>query len=113
MTAPARPKKRPPRFVRGDFLRGPIPWPWLLKAMALPGQALAVGLVLWREVGMTNSRTVSVNHARFGKCGITPRVSRFALENLEHAGLIAVQRPPGRNLEVTILESTADRNGKV
>jgi hypothetical protein len=112
MTAPAKPKKRPPRFLRGEFLRGPIPWPWLLGAMALPGQALAVGLILWREAGIENNRTLSVNHALFGKCGIKPGASRFAMENLEHAGLIAVQRPPGRNQEVTILESAAERNGK-
>jgi hypothetical protein len=112
MTAPAKPKRRPPRFLRAEFLRGPVPWDWLLTAMTLPGQALAVGLILWREVGMADNRTVSVNHALFGKCGIKPGASRFALENLERAGLIAVQRPPGRNLEVTILELAAERNGK-
>jgi hypothetical protein len=112
MMNPGKPKGRPSRFLPGEFLRGPVPWPWLVRAMALPGQALAVGLILWREAGMADNRTVSVNHARFEKCGISEKASRYALENLEHAGLIAVQRPPGRNLEVTILETTAERNGE-
>src|SRR4051794_21253385 len=42
----------------GRFLRGPVPWCWLLQAMQLPGKALAVGLMLWLQSGMTGSRTV-------------------------------------------------------
>ena len=39
------------------FLKGPVPWPWLMQAMALPGKALAVGLMLWLEHGMTGRKT--------------------------------------------------------
>jgi hypothetical protein len=47
--APNTKKKRPYRPRRAErFLRGPVPWPWLVRAMALPGKALAVGLILWR-----------------------------------------------------------------
>jgi hypothetical protein len=33
--------RRPPRHRRGErFLKGPIPWPWISAAAALPGKAL-------------------------------------------------------------------------
>jgi hypothetical protein len=32
----------------GRFLKGPVPWPWIVAAAALPGSALIVGLSLWR-----------------------------------------------------------------
>ena len=98
------PKKRPPRYGRKNFLRGPIDWPWLVKAMALPGKALAVGLILWREVGIISDRTVFVNHSRFRKWGIKTGACRRAMTNLTNAKLISVLRPTGRNLEVTILD---------
>ena len=42
---PAPAKHR--RHRRADrFLKGPVPWPWLVRAMGLPGKALAVGLML-------------------------------------------------------------------
>ena len=54
-----RKRKRPSRARRPDrFLKGPIPWPWLMRAIALPGKALAVGLMLWLQSGITCRRTV-------------------------------------------------------
>jgi hypothetical protein len=42
----------------GRFLKGPIPWSWITTAAALPGQALLVGLCVWRLAGATKSHTV-------------------------------------------------------
>src|SRR3954467_10314510 len=56
-----------PRRVRTDrFLKGPISWSWLESAMALPGKALAIGLMLWLQVGITGQKTVHFcqTHAR-------------------------------------------------
>src|SRR5262249_22725018 len=62
--APAA-KKRPGRPHKAHrFLKGPVPWPWLRRAMALPGKALAVGLMLWLQGGITGRRTVSFCLAR-------------------------------------------------
>lgn len=104
-TAPPQSKRKPPRFCRKDFLRGPIPWPWLVKAMELPGRALALSLILWREAGIKNLLTVALSQTRLRECGILPDAARRAVRNLEAAGLIAVNRKPGRCLEVTIQEA--------
>jgi hypothetical protein len=108
-----RPPSRPPRHVAGEkFLKGPIPWAWLATAIALPGRALAVGLVVWFEAGCKNSRTVSVTLPRFGRAGLPEGVARRGLKALEGAGLIAIDRPRGRGLRVTILAGPRPPDGE-
>ena len=81
----------------------PVSWPWLLKAMALPGKALHVGLMLWREAGCANTLTVRFCLTRAAAQGIPVKTARRAVQALERAGLVAVRRMPGRGLEVTLL----------
>src|SRR5262249_32809455 len=100
-------KRKPPRFCKSNFLRGPIPWAWLIRAMMLPGRALAVGLIIWREAGIRNSLTIPLQHARLREAGIRKDTGRRGLRSLETAGLVTISRPPGRCLEVTILETPA------
>src|SRR5262245_20348622 len=107
MTAPAKPRHKPSRFCKVPFLRGPIPWAWLTRAMRLPGRALAVGLVLWRQVGLDGNRTVSLSHARLQECGIDRHTARRGIRSLESAGLVAIRRRQGRCLDVTIVDIDA------
>ena len=54
-TIPTGREKQPPRHKPGEkFLKGPIPWPWIESAGALPGKALAIGLAVWRKAGCRN-----------------------------------------------------------
>jgi len=102
----------PPKSMsrgRRQFLKGPVPWPWLVRAMRLPGQALGVGLMLWRESGCVRSRDVHFCLSRSAADGVPVRTARRAIQSLETAGLIAVSRKPGRGLDVTLLEATETR----
>jgi hypothetical protein len=72
--------------------------------MRLPGKALAVGLMLWLQYGITGDRTVTFCLSRAAADGIPRRTAQRAMEALERAGLVSVRRRPGRGLEVTILE---------
>ena len=89
------------------FLKGPIPWPWLTKAMSLPGRALHVGLRLWLESGMARSMDVAPSLSSMER---DAGVSRFAasrgLAALEAAGLVAVERHAGRKPRVRLLDAT-------
>lgn len=99
------PKKRPPRSRRtARFLKGPISWSWLLSAMVLPGKALAVGLMVWLQHGITGRRTVTFCLSRAAADGIPTTTARRAIQALERAGLVSIRRRPGRGLEVTIVE---------
>ena len=94
----------PPRHQPGGaFLKGPIPWDWLVQAGRLPGQALAVSLVLWREAGCENRRTLPFRLSLARQFGMHPDTARRALHALEQAGLISTVCIPGRRLEVTLL----------
>jgi hypothetical protein len=93
------------RAVR--FLKGPVPWPWLQRAMALPGKALAVGLMLWKEAGCEGKRTVHFCLARAAADGVPLTTARRAMRRLEAAGLVVVRRKPGSGLDVTLLDPPA------
>src|SRR5262245_31510267 len=87
---------------RGRFLKGPVSWPWLLQAMRLPGKALALALMLWRESGCVRSRTVHFCLKRAVQDGIPRRTASRAMQLLERAGLVTVRRQLGHGLEVTL-----------
>jgi hypothetical protein len=107
--APTPRKKRLPRPRKREwFLKGPVPWSWLARAMALPGKALAVGLILWREKGWQKQRTVHFSLARAAGDGIPRTTARRAIRALERAGLVKILRKPGRGLEVTLLDSQVE-----
>ena len=74
--------------------------------MRLPGKALAVGLMLWLQRGMSGRRTVLFCLARAAADGIPTTTARRAIRELERAGLVSIKRKPGRGLEVTILDAS-------
>jgi hypothetical protein len=100
-----RPAMRPPWHRPGEgFLKGPIPWPWLATAARLPGKALQVALLLWRQAGCRKSRTVPFCLSHGEGLGVSEQAARRGLQAMEGAGLVSVVRKPGRGLEVTLLD---------
>ena len=103
--SPITPKViNPERRVRGQFLKGPIPWNWITCAMRLPGKALHVAVVLWQEAGFRKSRHVKFRMSKIDRVGFTRWTARRALVILEEAKLIKIDRKPGQLLQVEILE---------
>ena len=86
------------------FLKGPIPWLWVVAAAGLPGQALVVGLCLWRLSGAMRSRTVMLGNNDLQAIGVGRSAKSRALADLEAAGLISVVHVPGRFPLVTLPE---------
>lgn len=98
--------KKPPRLKRGGkFLKGPVPLDWLAQAGKLPGKCLHLGDVLWFLVGLKDTRTVPLLSSELARFGVNRQAKYRALHWLENAGLITVERHPGRNPVVTILEA--------
>jgi hypothetical protein len=100
------PRGRVPRHQPGEkFLKGPIPLAWLIAAMAQGKSALEVGLAVWFAAGVAKGRTVILSAALLRSFGV-PRTSGYhGLAALKRAGLVAVQRGPGRQPRVTLLEA--------
>jgi hypothetical protein len=101
-----------PSITGGRFLKGPVPWSWIAAAAALPGQALLVGLCVWRLVGATKSNTFPFGNSDLKPIGIDRATKSRALCALERAGLIEVTRQPGRFPKVTVLGAQQSRNAR-
>ena len=91
----------------GRFLMGPVPWHWIVVAAALPGNALLIGLCLWRLAGAMKCKTVWLGNADLRALGIDRSSKSRALRALEGAGLIEVVRERGRFPKVTLRETPA------
>lgn len=91
--------------ILGEFLKGPIPLPWLTVAAQLSGKApVAVGLAIWFESGRRKSNEVKLTTAILQRFAVKRKSKYSALKSLEDAGLIRVRREPRKNPMVTILE---------
>jgi hypothetical protein len=104
--AMANAKAKPPRHRQGEkFLKGPIPWAWVARAIPLNGKALAVALVLWQEAGCKKSRTVRFRPNQTDSTGMHRSTARRGLRALEAAKLVTTRQIPGQCLEVTLLDA--------
>ena len=112
LSLPSRPgpskRDKAPRHRGGErFLRGPIPWGWLCAAAAASksGAAVKVALALWHLSGLNRqAKTVTLTGKVLRELGVERHAGYRGLEALEAAGLVTVERHPGRRPVVTILE---------
>lgn len=91
--------------ISGEFLKGPIPLPWITAVTKLSGKApLAVALAVWFEAGRRKSNEVKLTTAILRRFSVNRKAKYTALKSLEKAGLVSVHREPRRNPVVTILD---------
>jgi hypothetical protein len=104
--------KSAPRKQKTLFIKGPISLPWLRKVHLLPGiTALPLGLLLWFQAGLERRKyDLKLTPKLRGHFGLKDRAVYDAIIVLEAAGLISVQRSPGRCLRVTILDEANDES---
>jgi DNA-binding transcriptional ArsR family regulator len=102
----ATPKQKPKaKKITGEFLKGPIPLPWLTAVTKLSGKApLAVAVAIWFEAGRRKSNEVKLTTAILRRFNVNRKAKYSALKSLEKAGLVRVRREPRRNPVVTILD---------
>jgi hypothetical protein len=97
--------KQPPRHRPGEqFLKGPIPWQWLLEAARLRGKALHIALLLWKTAGCRKSRNVRFCLSQAKSMGMHLDTARRGLRQLAKAGLIEISHRPGQGFEVSLSE---------
>ena len=100
-----------PRHKTGEhFLRGPIPMDWLCAASIATGygSGFKVAIALWYLSGLNHqASTVKLSGSVQRKMGIKRHAGYRGLVALESAGLVSVDRHPGRSPVVTILSAGA------
>jgi hypothetical protein len=92
----------------GKFLKGPVDWNWLSAAARLPGRALHVALAVAHLDGFEEAGTVKLKPSVCTELGIKRHAAYRALDHLEEAGLVKVERKRGAAPVVTIQFSTAE-----
>jgi hypothetical protein len=99
--------RRPlPRPKAGEkFLKGPIPLNWISAAARLPGKSLHVAIAIWFTASIEKSATVRLSNLGSLPFGLDRNAKYRALQWLEEARLIEVERKLGRSPMVTILET--------
>ena len=88
----------------------PIPLGWFQRACQLPGRAPVLASILWRLYRLKKSKPFILAQARLNDFGISRRAKYRALEALEAAGLISVERRPKKSPVVAILDRPPDIN---
>jgi hypothetical protein len=74
-------------------------------AAGLPGKSLHTGIALWFAVGQTKSATIPLSNVAGCRFGLDRNAKYRALEWLDGAGLISVERRLGKTPIVTILDA--------
>lgn len=112
VTPPAQKTHRERKVRPGAFLKGPVPLDWLARAACLPGRALHVAIVACYLAGLRNEPTVKLSPSTLRLFGADRHAAGRALEALQDAGLLQVERHRGRAPVVTLIWSrTGDKSG--
>lgn len=94
------------------FLKGPISLVMLADAARLPGKALALYIAPRYRCDLEGRSTVTLPAALLRAFGIDRDAKARALRELEHAGLIRVERTTGRTARIRLCErDPPERNG--
>ena len=96
-----------PKPRRGEpFIKGPLYWSYWSRVGRTSPQALRLAMAIKYWAGFRRGRGVTrgvrVGLADTGELGLNPRSARIAMCSLEAAGLVAVERRPGRKPIITL-----------
>jgi len=83
-----------------------MPWGMVERVGRLPGKALLLYTIMWRQGLMEGGRTVMLTSQACLRCGITRHQKTLALAELEAHGYVQVERHHGRNPVVTLLDES-------
>lgn len=106
------PGGNPDDIPRALYLGGRIPMAWLAGAYRLGGQCLAVGLLLWQIHNATKRPGMWLSKRVREPWGLSDKAYREALRRLEGAGLVTLERRPGRAVRVAIVTGAGGQDGR-
>ncbi len=87
-------------------LRGPIPFEWWRSATQLGGTTLRAGAVCWTVAGWERSPEFVLELGEWSELGLTRFTIARGLDRLDGAGLISVEKRPGRSPVVRLEAQT-------
>ena len=105
--SPPRNPREKHRRPRGEFIRGPIPLDWSMRALEVCSGSRKAGnliLALWWRNGFSKSEPIRLTAARLQRFLLSPKTAARLLRRMEAAGLLRVDSATGRGPDVTLLD---------
>ena len=97
----------------GQYLAGPIPIPWLVRALQLPRNTIQTAVAIWFKAGVERRKKgLRLPPNLLRRFGVSPAGVSRGLSRLVEAGLITAERHKGRAPFVTILEVKESKSRK-
>ena len=93
------------------FVMGPMPFPWLTAAARCHPRGVEVLLVIRMLSDIQGTAEVALSNGLLAEMGVTRETKRRALEALEDAGLVRVNRSPGRLPWVALVPPSCSPQG--
>jgi hypothetical protein len=91
------------KAVKNLFVKGPIPLDWLTEVALLPGKCLNVAMAIQWLLGMSGGRPVKLTKRAEMSFNVSGDTSRECLNRLEAAGLIQLDRSPGKRPLIKVI----------
>jgi len=85
------------------FIKGPVSLSWITSASKISSSALSVGILLWYYHGLSGVPIIKLTTKKLKEFGISKRTAYRALQRMEDARLVHVDRKYGRAPLVRIL----------
>lgn len=91
------------KAVKNLFVKGPIPLDWLTEVALLPGKCLNVAMAIQWLLGMSGGRPVKLTKRAEMSFNVSGDTSRECLNRMETAGLIQLDRSPGKRPLIKVI----------
>ena len=92
-----------PRPSSGEkFIKGPIPYEWLRRALKSGGKSGHLAFAIWWMVGIRKANPVRLTAQILGNFCISTRAAHRLLDDFEQRGLVKVSRRRGRGPDVFV-----------
>jgi hypothetical protein len=101
--------KKPPN--KSQLYIQTISLPWISEATQLPYSALRVGLACWFMDGCNKQKPFTLSRATSLHFSIAKWDKQRGLKQLENAGLIEIQRQPGRLSLISLRHNSPQTEG--
>ena len=85
------------------FIKGPIPFEWLMSANQISKSAGLIGIGLWFYVGLYKKYQFKIDGKLDKLTGISRQTRQIALSKLHKAGLIELNKYPGAYPHVKVI----------
>ena len=85
------------------FIKGPIPFEWLMSANQISKSTGLIGVGLWFYVGLNKQYQFKIDGKLDKLTGISRQTRQIALSKLHEAGLIELNKHPGAYPHIKVI----------